>query len=76
MPATTIPAPGTRGGPCRGWCRHPVCKDQKHLARSKCLYCQKPVGYDVPIIPWGVLAVHAECHEEAVAAGTALFTTP
>jgi hypothetical protein len=73
MAAGVIPAPGKMRGPCKGWCRHVDCKDMKARARSKCLYCSKPVGYEVKVYQHEGTTVHATCHEDAAERGAAKF---
>jgi hypothetical protein len=73
MAAEIILAPGKMRGPCKGWCRHPECKDMKARARSKCLYCSKPVGYEVKVYQHGDYTVHAACHEDAAERNATLF---
>lgn len=73
MAAGILPAPGTEVGPCVKKCRHIDCQETRERAASRCLYCRKPVGFDVLVYQHGDYTVHARCHEEAAEVNAALF---
>ena len=73
MAAGILPKPGTKVGPCKGKCRHIDCADTRARAASTCLYCRKPVGFDVRIYQHGDYTVHAICHEDAAEHNAAMF---
>lgn len=73
MAAGVLPKPGTKVGPCKGKCGHLDCAETRDRAVSKCLYCQKKIGYGVRVYQHGVYTVHARCHEEAAERNAAMF---
>ena len=73
MAVGIIARPGTKAGPCKGICKHLDCAETRALAKSKCLYCRMPVGYDVRVYQHGDYTVHALCHEEAAEVNATLF---
>ena len=38
--------PGTECGPCVGKCKHKDCAENRSMAATPCVYCDKPIGYD------------------------------
>jgi hypothetical protein len=81
MSASSLPAPGTRLGPCvvdyvrRGEiCTHLDCMETRTIAAARCKHCDKTIGYEAPF--YEVFRsedgksrdyAHASCHETAVA---------
>jgi hypothetical protein len=49
MASVTIPKPGTRLGPCLEYCQHKDCADHRKSAGALCVFCRKPIGYNVPM---------------------------
>ena len=77
MAAGTLPAPGTKlgpckPGPCQSLCVHKDCNSLRIAAESLCSRCGKPIGYETRYYdasgPAEVKLVHALCEEEAVEA--------
>lgn len=54
--------PGARLGPCIGPCNHPTCAQTRKIARSACLECGLPIGYERDFFARLNGFVHAE-HE-------------
>lgn len=50
MAAATLPAPGTRLGPCTGDCAHKDCACTRAMAGSKCRHCFEPIGFDAAFL--------------------------
>ena len=73
MAAGILPIPGSKFGPCKAPCKHIDCAETRSRAESTCLYCQKPVGYNVRVYQHGDYTVHARCHEEAAETNSTLF---
>lgn len=73
MAAGILPKPGTEVGPCATKCKHVDCAETRARAGSKCLYCNKRVGYGVRIYQHGDYTVHAACHEDAAERNATLF---
>ena len=73
MAAGLLPKPGTTVGPCAIPCKHADCADTRARAATKCLYCQKKVGYAVRVYFHGDYTVHARCHEDACERNAGLF---
>ena len=80
MSASTLPAPGTKLGPCkvdhvRGeTCAHRDCAATRAIASATCKYCDGAIGYETPFYEVFRSAdgksrdyAHASCHEAAVA---------
>ena len=44
----TIPAIGTKLGPCKEPCEHLDCMDNRNMANTPCEYCTQPIGYHTP----------------------------
>lgn len=71
MAAGTLPAPGTRYGPCKGDCRHTDCAATRAEAASICRICGSAIGYerryykDPDAAAVGPL-VHAACLEDQI----------
>ena len=42
----TVSAPGTEHGPCGDGCQHTDCAATRKMAESKCIICEKEIGYD------------------------------
>lgn len=64
------PETGSEFSPCEV-CEHTDCKAIKELARSICMYCDKPIGWDVRFYQTDkgrLQHVHAICHEKAIEA--------
>lgn len=77
MAAGTLPAPGTRLGPCAELCEHRDCAETRRMAAALCSYCRKPIDYEVRFydvrneaqrMTGAEALVHARCHEEAIEA--------
>jgi|HubBroStandDraft_1064217.scaffolds.fasta_scaffold994138_1 hypothetical protein len=62
---TTIPAPGSPGGPCRGSCSHPWCIAARQLADDRCAHCGIRLGFGTKIT--GEVAVHLRCAQQEAA---------
>jgi hypothetical protein len=73
MAAGILPKPGSKVGPCVKACKHLDCAETRARATSKCIYCRKPVGFDVRIYQHGDYTVHARCHEDAADRNAAMF---
>jgi hypothetical protein len=73
MAAGILPKPGTTYGPCKTRCKHLDCADTRARAKSRCLYCRKPVGFSVRVYQHGDYTVHALCHELAAEHNATLF---
>ena len=72
MAAGTIPAPGTKYGPCTESCVHQDCAANRRMAAHTCRLCGKEIGYGVrfyrdPESSNPEASVHADCLEEQVA---------
>jgi len=66
--AGTLPAPGTKLGPCADACEHRDCAQTRAEAEQTCRVCDKPIGYEtrfyVDSIQRAVRKlVHAACLE-------------
>ena len=59
MAAISIPAPGTKYGPCEKDCDHPDCAANRKDAALVCVLCGKPIGYDKDCYLSGE---HTPCH--------------
>lgn len=46
MAAGSIPAPGTKYGPCAAVCAHRDCEANRRAATARCPYCGESIGYD------------------------------
>ena len=70
MTAGTLPAPGSRLGPCTTPCLHADCIQTRRMSERLCAFCELAIGYDVPFHqgPDRTL-VHAICAEQAVERG-------
>lgn len=69
MAASSLPAPGTKLGPCAipDQCRHKDCDETRAMADTCCGYCRDFIGYERRFYRVeGLDLVHAECHEDAV----------
>lgn len=73
MAAGILPKPGSAHGPCVKACMHVDCADTRARAKSICLYCGSPVGFNVRIYQYGDYTVHAVCHEDAAERNATLF---
>ena len=63
------PETGSDFSPCEGGCAHRDCEAIRAIARDICVYCNKPIGYDVRFYQSdkGALQhVHAICEEIAI----------
>jgi hypothetical protein len=68
MATGTLPAPGSKQGPCKHECAHPKCTSMRLDAASVCRYCKAPIGYEARFCREGSELVHAICLEAAVEA--------
>ena len=73
MAAGILPRPGTQYGPCKTKCKHIDCTETRERGESKCLYCNKKVGFGVRVYQHGDYTVHALCHEDAAEKNCAMF---
>lgn len=67
MASITVPAPGTKYGPCVGDCKHVDCIQHREDSHLRCLVCHSEIGYDnpymkAPSLPMINDVVHASCH--------------
>lgn len=46
MSACSVPAPGSKLGPCLEPCEHSDCKANRADAGKECRYCGLPIGYE------------------------------
>ena len=46
MAAGSIPAPGTRLGPCLDPCGHTDCAASRQMAQALCGLCRQAIGYE------------------------------
>lgn len=70
MAASTIPAPGTKLGPCDKDCKHRDCARNRQDAKEVCRFCRKAIGFGVryytdPEAPTPTALVHAACLKDA-----------
>lgn len=68
MAASTLPAPGTKYGPCENGCDHIDCNVTRGQAGEVCRFCDKPIGYEKRFYSDeepGRLA-HADCLEDSI----------
>lgn len=72
MAAITIPAPGTKYGPCEEPCSHTDCAESRRMAAIVCRFCDGPIGFEKRLYNDGPSGsyelVHAVCLEESVGA--------
>ncbi len=77
MAAGTLPAIGTKYGPCKSDCVHRDCMSTKAMAKALCIRCGEPIGYGVrfyedretmPSLGCATALVHALCEERAIEA--------
>jgi hypothetical protein len=64
MAAGSLPAPGTKLGPCKKACKHRDCAATREDAAEECLECSKPIGYETlfyRVAPREL--IHARCQE-------------
>ena len=66
MAAGSIPAPGTKYGPCKNICAHLDCTSNRVIATSVCSYCSKAIGYEKNFYRDGGGYAHAVCLETAI----------
>jgi hypothetical protein len=73
MAAGRLPMPGSEYGPCQSpQCGHKDCSETRSLAKLKCRYCKKSIGFErrFYFLPSKVSTrgelVHAVCYEEHV----------
>ena len=52
MAAISVPAPGTKLGPCEGQCEHLDCAENRRMARALCAACHVLISYDAPKRRW------------------------
>lgn len=76
MAAGSLPAPGTRYGPCAGDCRHADCDATRAQAQAECVYCKEVIGFErrfYAVSPYDDSRpprfAHATCHEQAIEEG-------
>lgn len=66
MAAGSLPAPGTRYGPCEPDCHHTDCALTRQMAAEACIYCGAPIGYETPFYrDEERRPAHAVCLEDA-----------
>lgn len=80
MAAGTLPAPGSKVGPCKTDCNHRDCAITRCMAAAPCLCCRRPIGFECafyqPFGPperawqadlssWSQRLAHASCYEQA-----------
>jgi hypothetical protein len=46
MAAGSLPAPGTKHGPCMEACQHRDCQLTREDAAEICIICGEPIGYN------------------------------
>ena len=70
MAAITVPAPGTKYGPCGEPCSHRDCAESRRMAAVVCRFCDESIGYERRFYnegaPGSYDLVHAVCLEESV----------
>lgn len=49
MAYALIPPPGSRLGPCAAECQHKDCAKHRTDADRPCVFCELPIGYNVPM---------------------------
>ena len=59
----TLPAPGTKLGPCAAECKHIDCAQTRRDATAECGKCDRPIGYDEPLYRIDGKLYHAYCIE-------------
>lgn len=66
MAAGTLPAIGTKYGPCKEPCEHRDCAMTRKMAAMTCHHCDKVIGYETLFYEDGQDLVHALCEETAI----------
>lgn len=81
MAAGTLPAPGTKLGPCIDPCTHADCACTRAMAAATCDPCREPIGYETRFyqvgrspardtqgdpVSWAHTLEHALCREQAI----------
>ncbi len=46
MSEAIINEPGTPRGPCPKSCKHTLCSGLRNIAKSECVSCDEPIGYE------------------------------
>ena len=64
MSAASVPAPGTKYGPCKHDCAHVDCAASRRQAHDDCIFCGEFIGYEVPWYAMEDGPAHAVCAEE------------
>ena len=61
MAFISLPAPGTKLGPCEDGCTHVDCAAARKEAETICELCKNPIGYEAPFSQEGIKLVHFKC---------------
>lgn len=69
MASITLPAPGTKYGPCEPTCQHVDCAATRKQAAQVCPYCSKPLGFEVFVTDAGDGLAHETCAFDHFAPG-------
>lgn len=67
MAAGTLPAPGSKYGPCKGECAHTDCALTRKMSGDECRLCEQAIGYDTRFyVNDAKQPVHADCYEDQI----------
>lgn len=66
MAAGSLPAPGTKYGPCVPTCTHKDCAGTRAQSEMLCRFCAEPIGYERAFYREDTGLVHAVCLETEI----------